>query len=470
VGITRRSARVQLLGGFRVTVGNTTCEGTALPIGAAAVLTLLAFEPRHVLHREQLAEALWPEAPPARAFNNVYKAVHALRHSFGDECDAPEIVHVERCLLSLPAWVRIDVDDFRAAAATARRAPSVAAYEQALAIHGGRRLFDGAEVPRYARDAVRQFDELEEELRFDLADLGGDAVSRASAEPFRPVAPLELPPVRFTRTRDNVRIAYQVLGDGPPLVEMPLYPFNHLQLEWKVPEWRDWHRALSRGRTLVRYDGRGEGMSQRDVRGLPVDAVARDLEAVVDALELRTFDLYSPLHSSLAALHYAALHPERVARLVLWGPCAIARHAGGLPLIRFAHAVAGTNWGWCCRVIARDVMGWKGTDAVEAVARVLIAASDADRFGDVLRDYITADVRHLVPDVRAPALVVYRPAAIMPRVEAVEEVIDALANVTVATLGGEEILPVGNATASVVSMIDAFLEANGPLPLAATAP
>ena len=71
-------------------------------------------------------------------------------------------------------------------------------------------------------------------------------------------------------------------------------------------------------RRLVRYDGRGTGLSQREVSDYSLDAWVLDLEAVVDRLGLERFALYGPSGSGPVAIAYAARHPERVQHLILW--------------------------------------------------------------------------------------------------------------------------------------------------------
>jgi pimeloyl-ACP methyl ester carboxylesterase/DNA-binding CsgD family transcriptional regulator len=123
--------------------------------------------------------------------------------------------------------------------------------------------------------------------------------------------------IRFCTSRDGVRIALATAGEGPPLVRVNNW-FTHLELDWDSPVWRHWSEALAERRMLVRYDPRGSGLSDRDVTDFSLDAMVADLEAVVDALELRRFPLIGLCQGGLIAVAYAARHPERVSRLVLY--------------------------------------------------------------------------------------------------------------------------------------------------------
>ncbi len=83
------------------------------------------------------------------------------------------------------------------------------------------------------------------------------------------------PRIQYAQTEDDVSIAYWSLGEGHPLVIMPNAPFSHIQLEWKIPEYRAWYEGLLEGRQLVRYDNRGSGLSDRDARSPHLRATCR---------------------------------------------------------------------------------------------------------------------------------------------------------------------------------------------------
>ena len=96
--------------------------------------------------------------------------------------------------------------------------------------------------------------------------------------------------IRYCTTSDGVRLAYATTGSGPPLVKASNW-LTHLDFEWGSPIWRHWYAELSRHHRLVRYDERGNGMSQRDVGDVSFDTWVRDLETVVDAAGLDRFPL-----------------------------------------------------------------------------------------------------------------------------------------------------------------------------------
>jgi pimeloyl-ACP methyl ester carboxylesterase len=131
---------------------------------------------------------------------------------------------------------------------------------------------------------------------------------------------------RFCTSPDGVGLAYAIDGEGAPLVKVGNW-MTHLDYERQSPVWRHWVRELGRGRTLVRYDVRGCGLSDRRFEGMPtLDTYVDDLAAVVDAARLERFALFGLAGGSPTALEYAVRNPERVSRLVLYGAYARGRY------------------------------------------------------------------------------------------------------------------------------------------------
>jgi pimeloyl-ACP methyl ester carboxylesterase/DNA-binding CsgD family transcriptional regulator len=130
--------------------------------------------------------------------------------------------------------------------------------------------------------------------------------------------------IRFCVSPDRVRIAYAVCGQGPPLVKTANW-LSHLQFDAESPVWRHWLEELCGRYTLVRYDTRGSGLSDWDAQDLSLAACVRDLESVVDSLDLRRFPLLGLSRGAAIAVAYAVAHPDRVSGLILCGGFARAR-------------------------------------------------------------------------------------------------------------------------------------------------
>lgn len=126
--------------------------------------------------------------------------------------------------------------------------------------------------------------------------------------------------IRYCTTSDGVTVAYASVGEGPPVVYATGWP-THLEMEWETPSSRSFLEDLAQGCTTIRYDMRGTGLSDRDVADFSLDALTKDLEAVVDHAKLERFALVSlGVLAGPVAMTFAAAHPERVTRLVLSTP------------------------------------------------------------------------------------------------------------------------------------------------------
>lgn len=124
--------------------------------------------------------------------------------------------------------------------------------------------------------------------------------------------------IRFCTAKDGVRLAYAVSGKGPALVRAPHW-LTHLEHDWKSPVWRPWLEALSSRHTLVRFDPRGCGLSDREPEDMSFESWVSDLETVADAAGFGRFALLGASQGAPIGLAYAVRHPERVTKLVLTG-------------------------------------------------------------------------------------------------------------------------------------------------------
>jgi pimeloyl-ACP methyl ester carboxylesterase/DNA-binding SARP family transcriptional activator len=220
--------------------------------------------------------------------------------------------------------------------------------------------------------------------------------------------------ISFGTVDDGIRIAYASVGEGPPLVKVPNW-LNHLELDWDAPVWAPLFQDLARDHRFVRYDGRGNGMSDHDVADISFDAFVRDLEAVVDAAGLERFPLLGISQGSSIAIEYAARHPERVSHLILWGSFASGWRVTGTPDVRKEREAILTlvRQGWGRSDPAyRKLVTWKfmpGASAEELdwfdiFQREAVSAENAVRFANVFADI---DVRHRLASVTVPTLVMH---------------------------------------------------------------
>ena len=130
--------------------------------------------------------------------------------------------------------------------------------------------------------------------------------------------------IHFCNSFDGVRLAYSQAGRGPAMLEVATW-LNHLEHDWKSPVWGPRLAELTAHYTLTRYDGRGCGLSDRNVKDLTFDACLCDLESVIDAAGLKQFILLGCCQGTGLAMAYASRHPDRVSHLILYGAFARGR-------------------------------------------------------------------------------------------------------------------------------------------------
>ncbi len=185
-----------------------------------------------------------------------------------------------------------------------------------LAREAGDRLSDisGASsvLARVAAEPVRWGD-----VSSDDPGASGEPVSTASLQRLEQE-------IRFCVASDGARIAYATVGTGPVILKAANW-LNHLEYDWGSPVWRHVFRELARDHTLVRYDERGNGLSDWDVEDLSFDAFVRDLETVADAAGHDRFALFGISQGASVSIAYAVAHPDRVSHLILLGGYALGR-------------------------------------------------------------------------------------------------------------------------------------------------
>ena len=228
--------------------------------------------------------------------------------------------------------------------------------------------------------------------------------------------------IGFTTDAAGVRIAYATCGAGFPLVKAANW-LNHLEFDWRSPIWRHLIGELSKDRLLVRYDERGNGLSDWDVDELSLDAFVHDLELVVDTLGLERFALLGISQGCAVSIAYSIRHPERVTRMIL--------HGGYATGWRIRSKPGDTAWREGLLAMTRD--GWgRDTPAFRQVFASLYIPrgtpeeiqwwSDLQRISTspenavrLMETLSAIDVRELLPQVTVPTLVTHcRGDAVVP--------------------------------------------------------
>ena len=134
--------------------------------------------------------------------------------------------------------------------------------------------------------------------------------------------------VEYCETSDGVKIAWAESGDGLPIIRPPTW-FNHIAYDWHVEFRGALYQAVSDHSQLVRYDGRGSGLSDRHVNDISFEAFERDLDAVVSTRKSERYGLFGISQGGAIAISHAARYPERISKLILNGCYALGRNKRG---------------------------------------------------------------------------------------------------------------------------------------------
>ena len=222
--------------------------------------------------------------------------------------------------------------------------------------------------------------------------------------------------IRLCRAPDGVRLAYATVGSGPPLVKAANW-LNHLEFDWESPVWRRLFRELAADHTLVRYDERGSGLSDRNPPSQSLEAWVLDLETVVEACGLERFPLLGISQGCAVCIEYAARHPERVTGLILHGGYAAGwRAAGNYPTAEVARREASiplVRHGW-----GEDTPAYRemftltfipgGTrEQIEWFNELQRRSASPEGAARFMEAFAGIDVRHRLPEIRTPTLVLH---------------------------------------------------------------
>lgn len=219
--------------------------------------------------------------------------------------------------------------------------------------------------------------------------------------------------IRFCTSADGTRLAVATVGEGPPLLKAATW-LTHVEKDPDNLFTRHWVAELSRDNTLIRYDSRGCGLSDRDVERISMEAWIEDLEAVAATLGSERFPLFGMSQGAAIAIGYAARHPDKVSHLVLYGGCARGLLKRNPPpkVVDAAQAMlkaAELGWGADSSSFRQVFISQLLHDAtaeqqraVDEAQRLTVSGTNAVRF---MKEVFEIDVRDVAPGVRCPTLV-----------------------------------------------------------------
>jgi len=278
--------------------------------------------------------------------------------------------------------------------------------------------------------------------------------------------------IRLVVTGDGMRIAYAVCGDGIPVVLAPCW-ISHLDFDFDCPMRGPLLRAVSGRHRLVRFDQRGQGMSDRHVLAGTIDEAVADMKAVVDAAEVHRFVLWSVGAGTASAVRFAALYPERVERLIVsggWARGVRKRRDPRWPLSRGASTLnlIEEHWG----------------DENPHVRMLLLARQYPSATGEEWRSYadlmrkswspagalsatifnIDYDVTEDLGRVQCPTMVTHSRHDQITPFDEVRLIVSGIANSRLVTLDSDNVVPLPHepAFAQLIDSLEEFIESGWP--------
>jgi len=272
--------------------------------------------------------------------------------------------------------------------------------------------------------------------------------------------------VTFCRTADGVSLAVASVGQGEPLVKAANW-LTHVEYDWESPVWSQLLHRLAERHRLIRYDGRGNGLSDRDVDDISFDAFVRDLASVVEAASLQRAALLGISQGAAVAIAYAVQHPDRISKLVLHGGYAQGRNKRGSPadaeMARAFIAIMRQGWGDEHSAFMRAFSSvYLPTGSPEQIKwfcdlqRITTSAENAVRIRSACDDI---DVVDLLPRVKVPTLVFHSRNDSVAPLEQGRLIAAAIPGARFVTLESDNhmVLPGEPAWLKLVSEIESFL-------------
>ncbi len=263
-----------------------------------------------------------------------------------------------------------------------------------------------------------------------------------------------------THLADGTEIAYAVLGAGPLLVHAPGW-LTHLEASWALPVERRFYEMLASGRTLVRYDQPGCGLSGPITRPLSVELEVETLAAVVAAVtataQTTAVELFGASLGAAVAAAYAAANAAAVSRLVLYGGWVDGARIGSAEVREHVLGLIGEHWGLGSDVLVdifapsadpatrRAFTEYQRAAAPPQTARAMLTLAYELNIGDRLRR------------ITAPTLVMHREHDRAAPIGQGQALADGIPGARLEVLAGRDHLPYIGDAVSVVTAIRRFL-------------
>jgi pimeloyl-ACP methyl ester carboxylesterase/DNA-binding CsgD family transcriptional regulator len=259
------------------------------------------------------------------------------------------------------------------------------------------------------------------------------------------------------RTADGTTVAYARAGEGSPLLFVGGW-LSHLEMSWALPVERQLLEGLAQGRTLLRYDRPGCGLSDRPATGTPsVEGELATMAAVLDAAGVTRTDIVASSLGVPLMVEWAARHPETVDRLVLYGGWARGADIGTRAIQDHLVGLVAGHWGLGADVLTDIFMPDASAGTRAAQSAYQRAASSPETAAALLRLCYDIDVTDSLGRVRAPTLVVHREEDRAAPLAQARLLAAEIPEARLTVLPGRSHLPYGGDTTALVRTIRGFL-------------
>ena len=213
--------------------------------------------------------------------------------------------------------------------------------------------------------------------------------------------------IHFCTTPDGINLAYSILGKGPALVIPPAW-ISHIKLDWESPYSRPFFEKLVSHHSVIRYDKHGCGLSDRDRTDFTLEKEVRDLEAIINHLEVPSFALFGYSQSGSTSIAYSAKYPDRVTHLILYGTYARGKDTRTPELSASLQSLIRASWGLGSKTLADRFVPGADKDGLESFARFQREASTAEMAARLMDLTNNIDVTNLLSKISTPTLVIHR--------------------------------------------------------------
>jgi pimeloyl-ACP methyl ester carboxylesterase/DNA-binding CsgD family transcriptional regulator len=259
-----------------------------------------------------------------------------------------------------------------------------------------------------------------------------------------------------TRTSDGVAVAYATAGHGPPLLFVGGW-LSHLELSWALPAERQMLENLAQGRTLIRYDRPGCGLSDRTSSEPSLEGELEVVAAVLSAAGVKRTEVVASSLGVPLMVEWTARHPETVARLVLYGGWARGADIGTPSVREHVVGLVAGHWGLGADVLTDIFAPDASAGTRAALSAYQREAASAQTATALLRLCYRIDVTASLGRIRAPTLVVHREEDRAAPLDQARLIASAIPSARLEVLPGSSHLPYIGDSSVLVSAIRTFL-------------